>query len=269
MEGKKSSKSAFLVTFVCLLSLQPNSGKTKKGNPTMLLLQPPRSCCPSLSRGCCGPASTSAPSAPLAVTRREHHRHHHHRRRHRLVSASAASSSSSSSPEPSDAASPSPAQPSSSPQMSLADAHAALGVAEGARFDLVSAKNRALADAKGNGEKLAKVRISRMLLSFFLLLEAKDPELGLLFLRVADLMLSVLCDSRRNDEEQKKKTEEKEPRKRKNPRSRFFFLSLHRPRRCSLSLLFSKYIFPLLLLLLPSFPPPHPPHRSSSPTTGS
>ena len=150
-------------------SLQPNSGKTKKGNPTMLLLQPPRSCCPSLSRGCCGPASTSAPSAPLADTRREHHRNHHHRRRHRLVSASAASSSSSSSPEPSDAASPSPAQPSSSPQMSLADAHAALGVAEGAQFDLVSAKNRALADAKGNGEKLAKVRISRMLLSFFLL----------------------------------------------------------------------------------------------------
>lgn len=69
------------------------------------------------------------------------------------VSASAASSSSS--PEPSDA-SPSPAQP-SAPQMSLAEAHAALGVAEGSQFDLVSAKNRALADAKGDGEKLAKV----------------------------------------------------------------------------------------------------------------
>ena len=43
--------------------------------------------------------------------------------------------------------------------MSLAEAHAALGVAEGSQFDLVSAKNRALAEAKGDGEKLAKVRI--------------------------------------------------------------------------------------------------------------
>lgn len=43
--------------------------------------------------------------------------------------------------------------------MSLAEAHAALGVAEGSQFDLVSAKNRALADAKGDGEKLAKVKI--------------------------------------------------------------------------------------------------------------
>ena len=111
-------------------------------------LQP---CCPS--RGGCGPASTSAPSSSLAaVPRREH------RRRRLDVFASAASSSSSSSPEPSDA-SPSPAQ-SSAPQMSLAEAHSALGVAEGSKFDLVSAKNRALADAMGDGEKLAKVRFN-------------------------------------------------------------------------------------------------------------
>ena len=45
--------------------------------------------------------------------------------------------------------------------MSLAEAHAALGVSEGSQFDLVSAKNRALADAKGDGERLAKVRLSR------------------------------------------------------------------------------------------------------------
>jgi len=55
--------------------------------------------------------------------------------------------------------SPSPAQ-SSAPQMSFAEAHSALGVAEGSKFDLVSAKNRALADAKGDGEKLAKVRLN-------------------------------------------------------------------------------------------------------------
>ena len=42
--------------------------------------------------------------------------------------------------------------------MSLAEAHSALGVAQGSKFDLVSAKNRALADARGDGEKLAKVR---------------------------------------------------------------------------------------------------------------
>ena len=55
--------------------------------------------------------------------------------------------------------SPSPAL-SSAPQMSLAEAHSALGVAEGSKFDLVSAKNRALADAMGDGEKLAKVRFN-------------------------------------------------------------------------------------------------------------
>lgn len=109
--------------------------------------------CSSLSRSCCGPASTSAPSASTSLPRR-HREHQRHRRR--LASASAASSSPSN--EPSDAASPSPAQ-SQAPQMSLAEAHAALGVSEGSQFDLVSAKNRALADAKGDGERLAKVRI--------------------------------------------------------------------------------------------------------------
>ena len=44
--------------------------------------------------------------------------------------------------------------------MSLAEAHSALGIAEGSKFDLVSAKNRALADATGDGEKLAKVRLN-------------------------------------------------------------------------------------------------------------
>lgn len=44
--------------------------------------------------------------------------------------------------------------------MSLAEAHSALGVAEGSKFDLVSAKNRALADAMGDGEKLAKIELA-------------------------------------------------------------------------------------------------------------
>lgn len=150
---------SFLSSF-SQLSLSSHTPRTMLAASTTRLASLQQQCSP-LSRGCCGPASTSAPSssslAAFAATPRRREHHHHQRRRFLDVSASAASSSSSSSsPEPSDAASPSPAQP-SAPQMSLAEAHAALGVAEGSQFDLVSAKNRALADAKGDGEKLAKV----------------------------------------------------------------------------------------------------------------